>query len=144
VRLLIENPGNLPTLAVIVAALIITCVVTYALAQRKMGRSVEALRREMEARMASLPLASPAAIPAPQVSPAPAPMPVQPAAASNNHVTPEVLLMIAAAVTTFLGKKVRIRSAKMLQTPYELFNPWAQQGRVVVQASHNLAQRYRE
>ena len=57
------------------------------------------------------------------------------------EVTPEVLVVIAAAVTAFLGKKVRIRSAKLLETPYELFNPWAQQGRAIVQASHNLGQR---
>ena len=48
---------------------------------------------------------------------------------------------IAAAVTAYLGKKVRIRSAKMLQSPYEIVNPWSQQGRVFVQASHNLRPR---
>ncbi len=55
----------------------------------------------------------------------------------KEEVTPEILVMITAAVTAFLGKKVRIRSAKMLQSPYELVNPWSQQGRVFVQASHN-------
>jgi len=50
-------------------------------------------------------------------------------------------LILAAAVTAFLGKKVRIRSAKMLYA-HESFNAWSQQGRVVVQASHNLAQGY--
>jgi len=57
----------------------------------------------------------------------------------SGAVTPELLVVIAAAVTAFLGKKVRIRSAKMLQSPYEIINPWAQQGRVFVQASHNLS-----
>jgi methylmalonyl-CoA carboxyltransferase large subunit len=61
--------------------------------------------------------------------------------AAQPQVTPEVLVMIAAAVTAFLGKKVRIRSAKMLQSPYEVVNPWSQQGRVFVQASHNLRSR---
>jgi methylmalonyl-CoA carboxyltransferase large subunit len=56
----------------------------------------------------------------------------------TEEVTPEVLLVIAAAVTAFLGKKVRIRSAKRLQTPYEIINPWSQQGRVFIQASHSL------
>lgn len=60
---------------------------------------------------------------------------------SREDVSPETLLVIAAAVTAFLGKKVRIRSARALQTPYEIVNPWAQQGRVFVQASHNVAQR---
>lgn len=59
-------------------------------------------------------------------------------AVTPTEVAPEELLVIAAAVTAFLGKKVRIRSAQMLQTPYEIINPWSQQGRVIVQASHNL------
>ena len=61
--------------------------------------------------------------------------------AAQSEVSPEVLVVIAAAVTTFLGKKVRIRSAKMLQSPYEIVNPWAQQGRVFVQASHYYLRR---
>lgn len=59
------------------------------------------------------------------------------ATAAQSVVSPELLIVIAAAVTSFLGKKVRIRSAKMLQSPYEIINPWAQQGRVTVQASHH-------
>lgn len=55
-----------------------------------------------------------------------------------EEVTPEVLAIMAAAFSSFLGKKIRIHSAKRLQSPYEVVNPWAQQGRVFVQASHNL------
>jgi methylmalonyl-CoA carboxyltransferase large subunit len=62
-------------------------------------------------------------------------------ATAAADVSPQVLVVIAAAVTAFLGKKVRIRSAKMLQSPYEIVNPWAQQGRVIVQASHFLSRR---
>jgi len=58
--------------------------------------------------------------------------------AHEKAVNPDVLLIIAAAVSSFLGKKIRIRSARMLQTPYEIVNPWSQQGRVSVQASHWL------
>ena len=61
--------------------------------------------------------------------------------AVHGEVTPEMLVVIAAAVTAFLGKKVRIRSAKMLQSPYEVVNPWSQQGRVFVQASHIMRPR---
>lgn len=61
--------------------------------------------------------------------------------AAQPEVSPEVLVVIAAAVTAFLGKQVRIRSAKMLQSPYEIVNPWAQQGRVFVQASHYYLRR---
>jgi methylmalonyl-CoA carboxyltransferase large subunit len=56
----------------------------------------------------------------------------------EEEVSAEMLVVIAAAVTSFLGKPVRIRSAKMLQSPYEIVNPWALQGRVIVQASHTL------
>lgn len=56
----------------------------------------------------------------------------------SAEISAEILVIIAAAVTGFLGKKVKIRSAKMLQSPYEIVNPWAQQGRVIVQASHFL------
>jgi uncharacterized small protein (DUF1192 family) len=72
---------------------------------------------------------------------APASAGASPAAGSpgaSQEVSAEVLVMLAAAATTFLGKKVRIRSAKMLQTPYEIVNPWAQHGRVFIQASHDL------
>jgi methylmalonyl-CoA carboxyltransferase large subunit len=58
-----------------------------------------------------------------------------------EEITPDTLVVLSAAVTAFLGKRVRIRSAKMLQSPYEIVNPWSQQGRVVVQASHNLRSR---
>jgi len=61
---------------------------------------------------------------------------------SSHEVTAETLSVIAAAVTEFLGKKVRIRSAKMLQTQYAV-DRWAQQGRVMVHTSHNLPQRGR-
>jgi hypothetical protein len=64
--------------------------------------------------------------------------PSGPKAGAVEEVTTDVLVMLAAAATTFLGKKVRVRSAKMLQTPYEIVNPWSQHGRVFIQASHQL------
>jgi hypothetical protein len=66
------------------------------------------------------------------------PAPPRHVPADEKPVSPEVLVVIAAAVSSFLGKKIRIRSARMLQTPYEIVNPWSQQGRVSVQASHWL------
>lgn len=65
----------------------------------------------------------------------------QASAAKAGEVTPEVLVILVAAITAYLGKKVRIRSAKQLPSPYEIANLWALQGRVVVQASHNLRSR---
>ena len=60
-----------------------------------------------------------------------------PGSTAEIAVSPELLVVMAAAIAAFLGKKVRIRSARMLQSPYEIINPWAQQGRVTVQASHH-------
>jgi hypothetical protein len=61
---------------------------------------------------------------------------------SSQQITPKTLSVIAAAVTEFLGKKVRIRSARMVQAPYAVAS-WARQGRVMVQTSHNITQRRR-
>jgi hypothetical protein len=95
----------------------------------ELGATVKAL----EARIATL---------EPAVAPAPKAVPAKPAAApapkaKKPEVSPEILVMLAAAATAFMGKEVRIRSAKMLQSPYEVINPWAQQGRVFIQASHH-------
>ena len=57
---------------------------------------------------------------------------------AEDEISPDTLVVITAAITAFLGKKVRIRSARRLQSPYEIINPWSQQGRVSVQASHVL------
>jgi hypothetical protein len=121
---------------------------TYFFSQRALKRTIRELRREMEERVSvlegKLQAAPVAAAPVkPVVQPAiPVVTPVvKPAEAPREEVTPETLLVLAAAVTAFLGKKVRIRSAKMLYA-HESFNAWSQQGRVVVQASHNLAQGY--
>ena len=54
----------------------------------------------------------------------------------KEAVTPEEIVMIAAAVTAYLGKPVRVRSARRVQPMGS--SPWSQQGRVFVQASHNL------
>ena len=53
------------------------------------------------------------------------------------EVTPEILVVLAAAATAYLGKNARVRSARTLQSPYRNVNLWAQQGRVSIQASHN-------
>jgi hypothetical protein len=65
-----------------------------------------------------------------------------PSSRSSQQVTPKTLSLIAAAVTEFLGKEVRIRSARMLPTPYAVTR-WAKQGRLTVQTSHNITSRGR-
>lgn len=71
--------------------------------------------------------------------PAPAPVAVgQEGDLENEEVPAEMVPVLAAAATAFLGRKVRILSARKLQSPRQGMSPWSQQGRVFVQASHNL------
>lgn len=88
------------------------------------------LKRAEKAPVAEPAPAKPAAVPQPSEAPA------KPAA--PEAVPEEIMLVIAAAVAAFVGKSARIRSARYL---YEGMSPWAQQGRVFVQASHNLMHR---
>jgi methylmalonyl-CoA carboxyltransferase large subunit len=106
---------------------------------KELERRVAGLSSELSEAVKTKPVPVPVAA---SVVPAAATPAVQTASARNKEeITPELLVVMAAAVTAFLGKKVRIRSAKMLQSPYEIVNPWSQQGRVFVQASHNLRSR---
>jgi hypothetical protein len=57
----------------------------------------------------------------------------------SHELTPKTLMVIAAAITEFLGKKVKIRSAKIVKPT--VVNRWALQGRAMVQSSHNLTRR---
>jgi len=69
--------------------------------------------------------AAPPAGPTSQPSPAPQPQP--------EPLTEETVLAIAAAIAAFLGKRARIRQIRLVGS-----TPWAQQGRVSIQASHHL------
>jgi hypothetical protein len=80
--------------------------------------------KALEARLAELTKPTPAAV-------------ANPAAAPKEEVTPELLVVIAAAVTAFLGKKVRIRSAQLHRpASSQQANPWTLQGRVAIHSSH--------
>jgi hypothetical protein len=55
---------------------------------------------------------------------------------------PEIVAALTAAATAFLGKKARVRSAQLLpNTQQDSAGAWAQQGRMIVQTSHNPRQR---
>jgi len=54
---------------------------------------------------------------------------------------PETLAVITAAATAFLGKAARIRSARLVPAQDDSVSAWSQQGRVIVQTSHNLRSR---
>lgn len=53
-------------------------------------------------------------------------------------VKPEIVAALTAAATAFLGKKARVRSAQLLPATQENAGAWAQQGRMIVQTSHNM------
>jgi hypothetical protein len=54
----------------------------------------------------------------------------------KHQVSTEEIVVIAAAITAFLGKPVRVRSVRRLQSDGS--SAWSRQGRVFIQASHNL------
>lgn len=83
---------------------------------KNLQSELEALKKEFEARLAAVE----ALLPKPE--------------AAEEHISAETLAMIAAAVTAYLGKKVKIHSAHLMHPA----SPWAQVGRATVQASHNL------
>ena len=56
----------------------------------------------------------------------------------TEPIPPEILAVIAAAATAFLGKNLRIQSAALLHAPYGDVNKWTRTGRASAIASHNL------
>ena len=58
--------------------------------------------------------------------------------AGLREPNPETLAVITAAATAFAGKSARVRSARLAPSAAENVSPWSQQGRVIVQTSHNL------
>lgn len=58
-----------------------------------------------------------------------------------GSVTPEILAVIDAAVTAFLGRKARILSVKLAAGSQTSPDSWTAQGRDMVHGSHSLVQR---
>ncbi len=54
------------------------------------------------------------------------------------EVEPETLVMLAAAVTSYLGRRVRIRSARQVKPGQDGAPAWARHGRAAIQTSHQL------
>ena len=57
----------------------------------------------------------------------------QPAAPAPEPIPEEIVLVISAAIAAYLGKRGHIKQIRLLGS-----TPWAQQGRVSIQASHRL------
>jgi hypothetical protein len=60
---------------------------------------------------------------------------------TSQGLTPEIVAVIEAAATQFIGKPVRILSIRLLEEPDADSNVWGSQGRDIIQSSHNLVQR---
>jgi methylmalonyl-CoA carboxyltransferase large subunit len=60
-----------------------------------------------------------------------------PSAPEAVELSEELIVVISAAIAAFLGKRPHIRQIRLLGAA-----AWAQQGRVTIQASHNLAVRH--
>ncbi len=108
--------------------------------------SLGAIREELARlgeRVAALEATAGAAhAPAPASASAPAPGPAAPPY-PDREPTPEglseeLVLVIAAAIAAFLGKKAHIRQIRLLGSP-----GWAEHGRVTIQASHVLSTHHR-
>ena len=106
-----------------------------AMSRRMVRSEVQRLQSLIESTNGkAVPAPAPVPVPTPVLAAATAPQPPEPE--KVEEVTPETIMILTAAVAAFLGKRARIRSARMVRTAPS--NAWAQQGRVFVQASHNL------
>ena len=104
-----------------------------AMSRQMMRSEVARLESLIESRTAKVEPAPP-----PPPPPAPAAIAAAPAPAPEKieELTPEIIMVLSAAVAAFLGKRARIKSARLVRAAPS--SAWAQQGRVFVQASHNL------
>ena len=102
------------------------------MSRRMVRREVARLESLIESKNGKAAVAVAPALTAPLVvRPSPPPEPEK-----VEEVAPEIIMVLTAAVAAFLGKRARIRGARLVRTAPS--NAWAQQGRVFVQASHNL------
>ncbi len=136
---------------VVVAALAsAACVAIYAVMARVMRRAVAEKQQEtdrqlnamattvkaLQARVAEL--GGQEAAPAEQPeSTATSDVAENKAGQKQESPQPEVVAVLTAAATTFLGKKARIRSTQLVPAEQDSAGAWAQQGRAFVQTSHN-------
>jgi hypothetical protein len=143
----------------IVAIVVAGCAASYGLAMRKARHAIAESHREMERRLQALteavamqepylaePVPSTDALDATEMEAEPAfpriEIPKEPAPAESEEIGPEIQAAIAAAAIAMLGNHARVREARRVPSQ-DVVSPWTQQGRVIVQASHNLRARGR-
>ena len=62
---------------------------------------------------------------------------LEPAQPEKETISSEIQAVITAAAVALFGQKVRLRSTRLLSSQ-DGASSWSQQGRVIVQTSHNL------
>jgi hypothetical protein len=63
-------------------------------------------------------------------------------AQGETPIPAEILAAIAVAAAVFAGTRLRIRAIEQLRSSKRSESKWLRQGRVLVQASHNLPVRH--
>ena len=58
-------------------------------------------------------------------------------------ITPEIIAVIAEAATAYVGKRIRILAVRIMPESAQDSSSWADKGRDIIHASHNLVQRGR-
>lgn len=86
----------------------------------------ETLRKELEALREKIPAAPPQPVAAPAAVKAP-----------QSKISEDKLMILGAVLACQFGKRVKIRSARVI-TVGSGSNVWSQQGRAAVQASHSV------
>ena len=94
---------------------------------------IEELRAEIRALSERLERLEAAKSAAPEVVEAGAPIPPPTAEPVHEEIPEEILMVISAAVAAFLGERAHVKQVRLIRSP-----AWAQQGRVTIQASHQL------
>ena len=111
--------------------------------QRDMERQLNAMAttvKALQARVAELSRQQAARVPEAEAAVMATPTEIA-GQTAQAQTKPEIVAALTAAATAFLGKKTRVRSAQLLPGAQENAGAWAQQGRVIVQTSHNMRPR---
>ena len=99
------------------------------MARRLVRREIDILRAELNGSRAGAPPLDAAQARAETPPPAPAVAPPAPVPEQEEEVSAETLSILAAAVAAYMGKRARVRGARLLRTGPQA-SPWAQQGQI--------------
>jgi len=136
--------------SVVTAVVGVACMAVYAAMARAMRRAVAEKQRETERQLSAMATTVNAlqarvaelgglnAMPAPQGESAANSIPAENKGGQKQESPePEIVAVLTAAASTFLGKKAHVRSAQLAPAEPSSAGAWAQQGRAFVQTSHN-------